>query len=201
MLTRGLTSSEYDDYNTPEEVRAPVEEFNGGPVGLDPCSNAQSIMRATRSYRLERGEDGLRLPWGGCGLVFINPPYGDEILAFARKGALEAQLGTEQVWLIPHRTDTVWYHALARHAAMKCEWYGRISHPRGVRDKVQGSLFAPELGLAADEATEPAETDKAPFPSALLYIPPLAAAVGRKHRNARMRAFGRVFEKHGRIWR
>lgn len=44
-------------------------------VDLDPCSNAQSTVRALRTYDLSRDEDGLRLPWFGS--VYVNPPYSD----------------------------------------------------------------------------------------------------------------------------
>lgn len=46
-----------------------------GKIDLDPCSEAffNETVRAERYYSLlERGEDGLVLPWYGC--VFVNPP-------------------------------------------------------------------------------------------------------------------------------
>ena len=42
-------------------------------VDLDPASNQLSHVRARRSCCLERGEDGLRVPWNGS--VFLNGPY------------------------------------------------------------------------------------------------------------------------------
>ncbi|HEY6019172.1 MAG TPA: hypothetical protein VIY48_04510 [Candidatus Paceibacterota bacterium] len=46
-----------------------------GGIDLDPCSEAQfnEVIKATKYYSLlERGEDGLKLPW--FGKVWLNPP-------------------------------------------------------------------------------------------------------------------------------
>lgn len=47
-----------------------------GPFDLDPCSSPRSHILATHSYELERGEDGLVLPWRPrVWSVFVNGPY------------------------------------------------------------------------------------------------------------------------------
>ena len=57
-----------------------------GQFDLDPCeSDSQPWPCAARGYRLGRGEDGLKLPWEGR--VWSNPPYGNNILAWAEKMA------------------------------------------------------------------------------------------------------------------
>lgn len=61
---------ESDCWTTPQWVADLVGEF-----ALDPASNPRSVIRARRSYQLERGEDGLRLAWKGS--VWLNPPYSD----------------------------------------------------------------------------------------------------------------------------
>jgi hypothetical protein len=50
-----------------------------GAWGLDPCSNERSHVRATFTFRLDRGEDGLKLAASVApeSRVFVNPPYGD----------------------------------------------------------------------------------------------------------------------------
>jgi hypothetical protein len=54
-----------------------------GMFGIDPCSNPRSHIRALRSYQLERGEDGLSLPWDlGDGIpcsAFVNGPYSNPL--------------------------------------------------------------------------------------------------------------------------
>lgn len=182
-LNEGMFTSEYDDWCTPEDVLAPVRELAGGPVGLDPCSNAQSIVRATREYRLERGEDGLRLPWDGFGLVFGNYPYGDAIAAFMRRSDRYGAGGVEIVALVPNRSDTAWYQDNVANVAAKCEWRGRLVHPRGVADSPQVSLFP------VDGPPPAPESGTAPFPSALLYW------------GHRARRFAEIFGAFGKVWR
>lgn len=56
-----------------------------GGIDFDPCSEARfnAVIKATTYYSLlERGEDGLKLPWAGRTLV--NPP-GGLIAKFWRK--------------------------------------------------------------------------------------------------------------------
>lgn len=64
-----------DDLNTPEWILDLVRRM--GPIGLDPCSNPWSTVGAAVEYRLDRGEDGLKLPWLGMWprSAFVNFPY------------------------------------------------------------------------------------------------------------------------------
>jgi hypothetical protein len=182
-INAGLYSSEFDDWCTPEEVLAPIREFNEGPPGLDPCGNAQSIVRAVREYRLDRGEDGLRLTWRGFGLVFGNFPYGDAIAAFMRRADRFAAESVEILALVPNRSDTAWYQDNVSNVAAKLEWRGRLVHPRGVSDSPQVSLFP------VDGPPPAPGSGTAPFPSALLYW------------GHRARRFADVFAPYGKVWR
>jgi hypothetical protein len=182
-LNAGMYTSEHNDWNTPLCVLEPIREFNGGQIGLDPASNAQSIVDATRDYRLERGENGLHLPWRGFGLVFLNPPYSDEIIPFMRRADEHGALGIEVIALVPNRSDTAWYQDNVANVAAKCEWRGRLIHPRGVADSSQVSLFP------VDGPSPVPESGTAPFPSALLYW------------GHRARRFTEVFARFGKVWR
>jgi hypothetical protein len=182
-LNEGMFSSATVHWCSPEVVLAPVRELAGGVIGLDPCGNERSIVRAAREYRLSRGEDGLRLPWDGFGLVYGNFPYGDDIGAFMRRAATYGARGVEIVALIPNRTDTEWYQENVADVAAKCEWYGRLVHHRGVAESAQGSLFAAEASVELDES------GTAPFPSALLYW------------GHQARRFEQLFAPNGRVWR
>jgi hypothetical protein len=180
-LAPGMFSSEYDSWCTPAPVLDRVREI--GPIGLDPFSNAQSIVSAKREFRLERGEDALRLDWRGFGLVYVNPPFGDEIVACMRRVAHFGLLGVEIVALIPHRTDTGWYREAIMSVTAKCEWRGRMKFIHGASDRRQMNLLGEPAPLP------PTEGDAAaPFPTALLYY-------GR--RRAR---FVRAFAGAGEIW-
>ena len=167
MLNPGLYSSEHDDWNTPECVLKRVRRV--ADIGLDPCSNAQSIVRARTEYRLERGEDGLRLPWNGYGLVFVNPPYGDAISAFMRRVDHFGRMDVEIIALVPNRSDTTWFQTYAASARAKCEWRGRLVHPRGVADQRQQPLFQ---RVDDGPVTVVEEGGTAPFPSVVLYWGP-----------------------------
>jgi hypothetical protein len=41
---------------------------------------------------------------------FVNPPYGREIGKWLKKGYLEWEKGKTVVFLVPSRTDTLWWH-------------------------------------------------------------------------------------------
>lgn len=46
----------------------------------------------------------------GGGSNYVNPPYGNEIPKWIKKGYEESQKGKTVVFLIPSRTDTKWWH-------------------------------------------------------------------------------------------
>jgi len=97
-----------------------------GPVGLDPCSNPQSIVGAAEEWSLETSQDGLAPNWGSYGPVYVNPPYGrGAIDQWAAKIALEGAFGVELIALLPARVDTSWFRAVWTARAV-CFWSGRI---------------------------------------------------------------------------
>jgi DNA N-6-adenine-methyltransferase Dam len=137
-----MMSSADQTWNTPRWFIDRVERALG-PIGLDPCSNASSVVRAAVEFRLDRGEDGLALPWHGFGLVFVNPPFGREIGAWTQRCA---RVGSEVVALVPARCDTAWFHDAAHTCDALILWRGRFAFR--VRDTDRGN---------------------APFPSAVFY--------------------------------
>lgn len=52
--------------------------------------------------------DGLEGEWGNVN--YVNPPYGRELPKWIKKGYTEWLKGKTVVFLIPSRTDTVWWH-------------------------------------------------------------------------------------------
>jgi hypothetical protein len=101
-----MLSSADQTWNTPRWFVDRVEAALG-PVGLDPCSNQWSEVRARVEYRLDRGQDGLVLPWDGLGLVYVNPPFGRVIGRWMQRCAAS---GAEVVALVPARVDAKWWH-------------------------------------------------------------------------------------------
>ena len=87
-----LFSSKSPHWRTPELVYQILDrEFR---FNLDPCPIG--------------GNDGLRISWRGK-RVYCNPPYGRAIASWFEK-AYSAQLA---VFLVPARTDTIWWHRFA----------------------------------------------------------------------------------------
>jgi hypothetical protein len=85
-------SSITDRWSTPQSLYRKLDEEFG--FDFDPCP-------------LDGSDDGLAKSW--CGRrVFCNPPYGPGIRAWLERG-LEAKLA---VFLLPARTDTVWFHSI-----------------------------------------------------------------------------------------
>jgi site-specific DNA-methyltransferase (adenine-specific) len=81
------------DWKTPKAFYEKLnEEFN---FDFDPCPPNPTF-------------NGLEIEWGGRS--FVNPPYGRELLKWIKKGFEEAQKGKLVVFLIPSRTDTVFWH-------------------------------------------------------------------------------------------
>lgn len=66
-------TSEKKDWNTPPKYVSTVEEFFGGIIDLDPCSNEHSLIKASQKFILP--VDGLKIHWG-YEHIYINPPYG-----------------------------------------------------------------------------------------------------------------------------
>ena len=124
MVAAALLSSAKDDWRTPAGLLRLVRQI--GPIALDPCSADGSLVHAVREYRLDRREDGLRLPWAVGGLVYCNPPYGDVIRPWTRRIAREAASGVEIVALLPARVDTAWWRDVSGAPAI-CFWRGRLT--------------------------------------------------------------------------
>lgn len=86
-----------------------------GRVWLDPCSNAFSKVDAERTFRLDRGQDGLELakhvPRNPPGIVFINPPYSrGMVIKF-----VSAYAATRFCFLLRFDPSTDWFKLLQKH--------------------------------------------------------------------------------------
>ncbi len=116
-----------DSWNTPPEVLDRVRCI--GPIALDPCGNATSIVNAAVEYRLEHGEDGLAQSWLTRGLVFVNPPYSRGNLAmWADKILHEADQHAEVIALVPAKVETNYWHDVFWRAQGVCFPDHRIRH-------------------------------------------------------------------------
>jgi hypothetical protein len=104
-----ITSSQ--DWCTPKKYVDAVRLFFHGKIGLDPCSNRQSIVHAATEYLPPR-TDGLEETWD-YKTIYINPPYGIDkergtsIRDWLRR-CCDARLahGSEVLALVPVATNT-----------------------------------------------------------------------------------------------
>lgn len=124
------------DFNTPPWFLDIVRRLDKRGIGLDPCSNEYSTVRARTSYTVE--DDGLSHSWRGHGLVYVNPPHSmapNNIEPWMEKAHREFALERPNRWdpspdqlvmLIPSKTDTIWFHSHAITSDAKCFLKGRI---------------------------------------------------------------------------
>lgn len=106
---------ESDRYMSPQWIVDAVTEQFGGVIGLDPCHDPCSIVTATTTYDVRRGEDGLVLPWPAGTKVYLNPPYSG-VLPWVIRAAQHAAAGGEVVMLINASTDTAaWQQYVLQH--------------------------------------------------------------------------------------
>lgn len=99
-----------------------------GTIDLDPCSceEANRVIQARRYYSVERGENGLSLPWK-AEVLWLNPPYGavalwaDKLIEAVDGGSVQ-----DAMVLTNNCTDTEWWHKLADKALSVCFLRGRL---------------------------------------------------------------------------
>lgn len=99
-------ASETAEHYTPGAILTAVERCLG-EIFLDPCADPGKRVRATLHFT--KKDDGLSREWHGT--VFMNPPYGRGILAWAEKLCHEWEAGrvSRAIALMPARPDTKWF--------------------------------------------------------------------------------------------
>lgn len=109
------------DRCTPQPVLDLVYEVLGRPVGIDPCSNPRSIVKARRTVMLPL--DGLSINWSEYLTGFVNPPFGKiEEPLWIQKAIQEANRGWEGILLLPSKTGAPWFEPLYQNSQCICFW-------------------------------------------------------------------------------
>ena len=118
-----LFSSRSSEWNTPSVIIEPVLQVLGS-VDLDPCSNSKQSPNIPAKRHFVKEDDGLKFRWKGR--VYLNPPYGREILQWVKKlhDEYKAQCIKEAIALLPARTDTAWFRILKSYP--RCFIHGRL---------------------------------------------------------------------------
>jgi hypothetical protein len=141
------------DFNTPPEFLDRVRQLAPDGIGLDPCSNATSLVAARVSYTIET--NGLAHTWRRHGLVFQNPPHSKSphnIEPWAEKAYREFVMQRGQsvhellhdqfVGLWPAKTDTAWFQDHASQFPEKCFLRGRMKFWQNGRVTAGNGKFA-----------------------------------------------------------
>ena len=99
-------SSKTDMWATPQKFFDKYnEEYH---FTLDPCA---TTANAKCPLYFTEVDDGLKQNWEGS--VWMNPPYGREIIKWMKKAYESSLQGATVVCLVPSRTDTKWWHEYA----------------------------------------------------------------------------------------
>jgi len=105
-----LFSSQSGEYVTPIKLYDKLDnEFH---FVLDPCTTEDNPLRCPHYYT--KKDDSLKRDWDFGGAVYVNPPYGRNIIDKWVKKAVEQhqKYGITVVMLLPARTDTRWFHGV-----------------------------------------------------------------------------------------
>lgn len=105
MITRGMMTSEHDDWETPQNFFDQLNaEFH---FDADVCATPENAKCG--SYFTPEA-DGLKQEWNSNKVYWCNPPYGRKIGAWITKAFAASRAGATVICLVPARTDTAWWH-------------------------------------------------------------------------------------------
>lgn len=95
------------DWGTPPQL---FEELNKefGPFKLDAATREDNPLRTPLFFTKENS--AFLYTWYDKSPIFINPPYGKEIIKWVRSAWYASLYGALVVMLLPARTDTKWFH-------------------------------------------------------------------------------------------
>jgi site-specific DNA-methyltransferase (adenine-specific) len=95
-----------DSWETPDSLFAELDrEFHFTLDAAAEPHNAKCCRFFTRA------DDGLSQPWSG--VVWVNPPDGNDTGRWVRKALAESRRQCTVVCLVPARTDTSWFQDIA----------------------------------------------------------------------------------------
>lgn len=100
MITKGMTSSNSDVWETPQYLFDQLNDEFG--FTCDVCA-LPSNAKCTNYYSPQ--DNGLQKSWEG--VCWCNPPYGRQISKWVQKAS---ESNCTVVMLLPARTDIMWFH-------------------------------------------------------------------------------------------
>lgn len=109
---QAMFTGKYIEYGTPRKLYDELnKEFS---FVLDAATTADNPLKTPYYYTIT--DDGLKQSWNvgngsQWGSVFVNPPYGKDIIQWVKKASEEsARHNITVVMLLPARTDTRFFH-------------------------------------------------------------------------------------------
>lgn len=113
-----------------------------GPIDLDPCAGIDTNI-GIRNYSIERGDDGLKLPWNG--FVYCNPPFSQKEIWIEKM-----LLHDNGILILPERGSAPWFGPLAKETGYYFVMGKKINFIGGPSSNNLGSVLFP-FGKAAIE--------------------------------------------------
>lgn len=126
---------ENDALKTPEFLIDALGLFD-----LDPCAGIDTKI-ATKNWAIERGEDGLKLPW--TGFVWCNPPFSEKEIWIEKM--IQHNMG---ILILPERGYAPWFGPLAKFCGCYFVVGKKINFIGGPSSNNLGSVLFP-FGLEA----------------------------------------------------
>ena len=106
------------EWYTPSELIEAGRAALGGSIDLDPasCAAAQEVVQAGDYFTRE--DDGIEMPWPSGARVWLNPPYGREVISPFVQRAIDHD--GPAVVLTNNQLDARWAHALLASVSVWC---------------------------------------------------------------------------------
>ena len=103
MTNRGMMKGGSGEWSTPRWL---FEEWNKKyKFTIDVCA---SIKNRKCDRYIDKKTDALFQKW--IGTIWMNPPYGRDVIKWVRKAYRTFESGHTVVCLLPASTDTKWFH-------------------------------------------------------------------------------------------
>lgn len=165
IVDKVLFSSASEEWYTPSHILERVYQVLGIP-DLDPCCNEGTPIVNADSY-LRKKDNGLVHSWHGR--VYLNPPYGRDMIRWAKKMKSEYESGNvkEMIALVPARVDTSWWWELREYSVGFITGRLKFGYPE---PEPPDPSWSPEVQIQYLHHIQEKAKHRATFPSAVIYF-------------------------------
>lgn len=139
MITSGRAVREiqHEEMKKNDNLETPAWVTDAlGAFDTDPCAGPRTTIGRKHNYALERGQDGLELPWEG--VVWCNPPYSH------KEVWIDKMISHDNgVLILPERGSAPWFGPLAEHCGVYFVLGKKINFIGGPSSNPLGSVLFP----------------------------------------------------------